>query len=55
VFNDRVNDEREEMWENPGRDPIRELKKKKKTKSRIMDLRDWLKNTMLVGIRKVTG
>ena len=28
MFNDRVNDEKEEIKENPGRDPIRGLKKK---------------------------
>jgi len=54
VFNDRVNDEREAIWENPGRDPIRGLKKKT-MKSRIMDLRDWLQNIMLVDTRKVIG
>jgi hypothetical protein len=27
VFNDKVNDEREEIWEKPVRDPIRGLKK----------------------------
>lgn len=53
MFNDGVKDEREEIWEKPGRDPIRGMKKP--MKSRIMDLEDWLQNIMLVGIRKVLG